>query len=67
MPTVSLPTVESVAEDAGSVTVCATLSGVPGTTQRDFTVTLATADGTGNVEFPLINNNFISYCSNYWS
>ena len=49
MPTVSLPTMMSVAEDGGSVMVCATLSSVAGTTQRDFTVKLATAEGTGRV------------------
>ena len=48
MPTVSVPAVRSVAEDGGSVVVCATLSGVPGTTGRDFSVVLATSDGTGN-------------------
>ncbi len=37
----------SVAENGGTAMVCATLSGVEGATQRDFTVTLATADGTG--------------------
>ena len=48
VPTVSVPAAVSVAEDGGSVMVCATLSGVPGTTGRDFNVMLATSDGTGS-------------------
>ena len=42
---VSVPAVLSVAEDAGTVPVCVTL--YTSLTGVDFTVTLATSDGTG--------------------
>ena len=38
----------SVGEGDGIVQVCATLSAVEAT-ERDFTITLATSDGTGNM------------------
>ena len=44
--TVSIPAVVSVGEEDGMVQVCATLSAVEDT-ERDFTITLATSDGTG--------------------
>ena len=44
VPTVSVPDELSVAEDEGTVQVCATLSLG---TEVDITVTLATSDGTG--------------------
>ena len=43
---VSVPDVLSVAEDEGTVQVCATLI-TPFVTEFDITVTLATSDGTG--------------------
>ncbi len=49
---VSLPSAMSVGEGDGTVVVCATLSGAAVATERDFTITLATSDGTalGNIE-----------------
>ena len=44
--TVSIPAVVSVGEEDGMVQVCATMSAVEDT-ERDFTITLATSDGTG--------------------
>jgi hypothetical protein len=44
--TVSVPAMMSVGEGDVMVEVCATLSAV-NDTERDFTVTLATGDGTG--------------------
>ena len=43
---VSVPAMVSVGEGDGMVQVCATLSAVEDT-ERDFTITLATSDGTG--------------------
>ena len=43
---VSVPAMVSVGEGDGMVQVCATLSTVEDT-ERDFTITLATSDGTG--------------------
>jgi hypothetical protein len=44
--TVSVPTTMSVNEEDGMVQVCASLSAV-NDTERNFTITLATGDGTG--------------------
>ena len=44
--TVSIPDMVSVGEEDGMVQVCATLSAVEDT-ERNFTITLATSDGTG--------------------
>ena len=44
--TVSVPAMVSVGEADGMVTVCATLTAMEAT-ERDFTITLATEDGTG--------------------
>ena len=44
--TVSIPAMVSVDEEDGMVQVCATLSALDDT-ERDFTIMLATADGTG--------------------
>ena len=45
---VSVPAMMSVAEGDGAVEVCVTLqSGATDDTERDFTVTLTTADDTG--------------------
>jgi hypothetical protein len=45
--TVSVPATMSVGEGDGMVQVCATLSAV-NDTEREFSITLATGDGTGN-------------------
>ena len=42
----SIPSMVSVGEEDGMVQVCATLSAVEDT-ERDFAITLATNDGTG--------------------
>ena len=46
--TVSIPAVENVGEEDRMVQVCATLSAVEDT-ERNFTITLATNNGTGNI------------------
>ena len=56
---VSVPDVLSVAEDEGTVQVCATLI-TPFVTEFDITVTLATSNGTGmcvqQLTLPCVNN-----------
>ena len=56
MVTVSLPTMVSVSEDDEAVSVCASLTAVENT-QRDFTVTVTTSDGSGT---PAITPNIQS-------
>jgi hypothetical protein len=46
--TVSVPAMMSVGEGDGMVQVCATLSAV-NDTEREFSITFATGDGTGKV------------------
>ena len=46
--TVSVPAMVSVGEGDGTVTVCARLSAVEAT-ERNFTISLNSSDGTGNV------------------
>ena len=63
LATVSVPAVLSVAENEGTVQVCATLSL---NAEFDITVTLATSDGTGmcvqQLALPCVNNCvFCSY------
>ena len=50
--TVSVPAMVSVGEGDGTVTVCATLTVVEAT-ERDFTITLATSNGTGKINLKL--------------
>ena len=45
----SVPAVLSVAEDEGTVQVCATLNIQSYTTSVDINVTLASSDGTGKI------------------
>ena len=47
---VAVPAMVSVGEGDGMVQVCATLSAVEDT-ERDFTITLTTSDGTGIQKF----------------
>ena len=51
VPTLSVPAVVSVAEDEGTVQVCATLDIQLYTTAVDINMTLATSDGTGKTMF----------------
>ena len=53
---VSVPAMVSVDEGDGMVQVCAALSAVEDT-ERDFSVTLATSDGTGSLKY----DHHISY------
>ena len=46
MVTVSLPATMSVAENGGTVMVCASLSNTTVATERDFTITLVSSDDT---------------------
>ncbi len=48
---VFVPTLLSVGEGDGMVQACATLSTVEDT-ERNFTITLATSDGTGKLAMP---------------
>ena len=56
MVTVSLPPTMTVAEDGGTVMVCATLSNATMATDRDFMITLATSDdtATGKTTYAII-------------
>ena len=66
--TVSIPDTESVGEEDGMVQVCATLSAVEDT-ERTFTITLATSDGTGSYICTMIFNNnsvYLPSLSNGW-
>ena len=53
----SVPAVLSVAEDEGTVQVCASLDIQSYTTAVDINVTLATSDGTGNTI--IMSNNLL--------
>ena len=62
--TVSVPATLAIAEDGGSVVVCATLSNLIGNTQNSIFVRLATADNTGTTFFLVVPTFIMINCSN---